>query len=649
MTLLPNPRLGLVGLILLALASTVSADTTHGALIVWGPLVTGLDHTPVIEDWNPKGSGLTEVSPLVIRVNITNIDVDQLSYLEVNLTQGNTAVYSARNTTAGTGNGWRSVTLNPANGFYNMTIYAINVEGNSDIEEVTGVGLYSWYFNIDTFDTNALDTYGDCTTVKGYFYNGICAGTGLMEHYDRLNLTQMSSYLKDVNASNIWVEGKASYQSSSDQYTVLVDCIGGGLYTVWLGGFDQNISRGFETYSIGSTTKALNINNFTLANYAYWANIITEENGSLYNFNKVNQAELKIVCNNYAPNTLELKTNNINPSFWITKERPEFQMKTVNGTVTQIRKQQMTADNETVYLVQKQNHISPAQTIWSFTLEDFTGDYRKSGLLQIRANINSTIKTIHSEYWSYSTLTPIHLYNGTNYQVQVIVPGKKTINYGWITPTADGSKTLVATDPVLDDTVDHFEGLWYEFVQTNEPPYVIGFNYNFTTNSTINWVAFRVYNSSNQIVHIANVTTPAGTLLYTITDATQRYKAKFEYDIDDHSYWWTEKIFNPVLRFLEDARERLDLSGNYNNGMSGFNILGISGAKVETFISWMLMGFVALLGTVANVGIVSIILMMLSFLLYAIGYIGQELFYSLILFTGAIAILTKMASDRGKR
>jgi hypothetical protein len=630
-------------LILLLLAGAGNAYVCHDTDINYDTQVV-MEIADVIVDRPPNGSVLSGNPEFSLTTTVCHVDETYYNTLGLRLTAEtadettytNSSLWSP---TPDNVNATVLLTLPLTDNNYNYTVDMKYIPYNHPTE-TKSYSSDRYLLTITSTANVGEDTGGACLTPFGYKYSD----EATTEEHIRVRLPEQ--YCVNVKCENAHVLGGDYYVY--DDYEFVINTTLQKPYTVYVGGWNYNYSVGSRTPSIDATVDLRDVNSFTQQNNVYWIDVVKEEDGDEFDYDKVDEALLKNYCQQYSPDTQDVKDLDWKQLFMSLKEQPIFELKTVNNSITQIRKQTMVDSESNITLVQAEYHETPKLINYYFILEDFTGEIRKDGLLYVKTNVNGSIETVHSERWYYNEIHEISLINGSDYQVELIIPNVKTVNYGWITPEADGYKTLVVSAPVTDTQVDHYEGLYYKFISIADSN-VVGYNYNFTTDSTINWVNFTVINSTGGIEHQSVSYTPHGQLLHTLNDPSQNYQLLFEYDVDDHSYDYILNIYKGALNTTAVLRHNLDLSGDYNANMADFNLLGVEGAKIETFTSWFLIGFVALIASAGNYGLIMIAVMVTSGVLSWVGYIPDQYFYILVGVTAVIAVLAKLGEDKSKK
>jgi hypothetical protein len=469
-------------------------------------------------------------------------------------------------------------------------------------------------------------------------------------------------------------------------YQILINTTLYKPWTLYIGGFNYN----FNNVRVSKTqdeTITPTLDDFTRQNKAYWVNILNETNGDkLLVGADQNALTLKIVCEAYSPDTIDLKTDNNNPYFIVSKEIPTLWLQatyknkrwvtttvqelvgynstfnpvtnvtnsyniyqnrttTVYTNVTDLvdRKYQPSSQNGTVSLYMIQNNTK--YSTLSFILSDYTSQYSDS-YLELYRNVNGSLVPVWRTKWTslnyQSYIEGIDLQNGSDYQVVVSIPNKATNNFGWFIPEADETRTIVITNPTLAGGTNHYDGINWGLI--NEPLATrLGMWYNVTdprvTEVEIN---FSVKNMTHVIYSVTS-TTPSGVLTYTVPNENDTYFYGFTAEVPYHSSFNFFEMITFAGQTTRRLREAFELENIF--GVGG-NFLGISLPSMETGIVYISVMFVALLAGAANWTMVLGLVGLVTGFFYMVGYIQG--YAPLIVAVFAIAALGKIAMGRSK-
>jgi hypothetical protein len=266
-----------------------------------------------------------------------------------------------------------------------------------------------------------------------------------------------------------------------------------------------------------------------------------------------------------------------------------------------------------------------------FVLRHYTGTHRTDGRLRISTSINNTIQPIHIEPWYFDTIRDVYLINGSDYLIESYIPGIDTKSYGWITPTADGSKELFVTEIPPINYTDHYEGVEYYF-STNYQAGTIALVYNITSETSINSATLLVYNSSDELVHNVTSLTPAGTITYTATNNNQSFRAVALLDIPGHSIHVEQIVlaWNELYEVIKDIALP--------------DVFDIDSYDLQIFTVWTLMVAIMLIGGAATIEVVAVLVLALVGFFGFVGWLEQYWIHIFVtaFFTGMIVL----AKDR---
>lgn len=405
---------------------------------------------------------------------------------------------------------------------------------------------------------------------------------------------------------------------------------------IYVSGYNYNYNYDTTAYTGTPTVNQTELADLTVGNSTYMIIPRYEETDEIIDDSELDNSTLKVYCDTYAPYTIKLKFYSRTNYLITTRERPHIETKLANNTYTNTRRKATLTNWNTITTYNLGENTSTVT--YYFILEDYTGEQRKDGYLDIKANINGTARTVHREKWYFNQIYNVTLRKDVDYQVTTVIPNQTTINYGWIHFSEDGGyKTLAVTQPITDSVVDHYEGLYYRYL-FQPSPFVLGYAYNFTTASTINFVRFTVYNSSDEVIYTVNATTPSAQLTWSSGNENLTYRTRLDFDVDDHSYKWIENLYKGTFRTIQILREKLDLDE--------INILGIAGVKVERFMAWFMISFVGLIASAGNFGLIAIALILISSLMSLIGWLPDVYFQILVIGTALMAVGGRMFQTR---
>jgi hypothetical protein len=509
------------------------------------------------------------------------------------------------------------------------------------------VYLYIWRFNgtgadysslfvtytQSSYPDNSLETGGNCFTDKGFSYV-VDVGDGI--DWMRFNLEDLGGYLSNrsgdggVNMSNVWTNPASSFKFAD--YQLLTDTRFVKNFTLYVAGHNFGFNHSEYSSPVPNVTLALDIDDFTRGGRIYFLDVHSETNNSFFTYENVTKLDLITYCTNYAPETIDLTDLDQRSIMLATKEESTFQgvterldifNNTLNVSIGQQRKKvgYDVVQNLSMYLTEEFQDL----VNYFFVLEDFTGSYRANGLLRISKNINGTIQPIHTEKWFYDQITELRLLNDSSYLIEVFIPGVASENYGWITIAGEGFKTITVTDTVLIERVNHFEGLYYTFLQDSSVG-VVGLYYNDSTGS-VETVTFTVSNLSSQVYQVSS-SANSGRFIFVLPNNETNYVLRFDAEIAGHSTFIDE--VNIRLGEAIEALGRITAPGMFNKESS----------KVQFFTVWLFLGFVGLIAGPANVGIIVVLFFGTAGLFYWMNWLNdyRYLIYTTMILVGIIIV-----------
>jgi hypothetical protein len=136
------------------------------------------------------------------------------------------------------------------------------------------------------------------------------------------------------------------------------------------------------------------------------------------------------------------------------------------------------------------------------------------------------------------------------------------------------------------------------------------------------------------VLYNSTLTTDSGTFTYTVPNTNLSYILSFNANLEGHS-----DITSSVIATFTDAYAILE-------AIELPDILGTAGAKVQTFVVWMTITFIALLASAANIGYMAILLVIPLTGFYLMGWIGNLL--ELVIVTLVMGIMMLVIQSRKK-
>jgi len=308
-------------------------------------------------------------------------------------------------------------------------------------------------FTVSNLSEYMMDTQGNCFTEFGYYYNHT---SGDNNYYTLVNLTQVSSYLTDVNSSNIWIEGADAFLYSD--YHLVIDTVFDKSFSVWIGGSNINYNYSLLNPSIDEQINP-SFTDFTLGGNFYEVNMLWEEDGTTWDYNAIENQTLTAICNSYAPDTLDLKNLGWTSFYLSTKEKPKliFESESANKTIRRVYQPYLSAETISIYNLNGSSEIEEID----YELEDWTVTYGDS-YLQIFRNVDGTLKRIWQEQWYDLQINDVSVENDSYLQYVVYKNGNSVI-ITWDKIIDSGSQIIVVSEPVVNDYLGSYEGLTVGF------------------------------------------------------------------------------------------------------------------------------------------------------------------------------------------
>jgi hypothetical protein len=457
------PRLLLGLLILAALAGAVEATTavTSGKYVQWG---TGA-LTDVNEiAWTYPADGASVYSPVGFYHNLTCSNTFYTYTTTIWNSSG--AVYY----TGGLGGGippascgsfapntnfttnFNDPTLPPAGSagypYINLPV------GKYIIQTYTVTGATNTYspnlsFTVVNYVANTSSTGGKCLTPKGFGMSYVAA---LSWTHVLFNLTQMSGYLSNVNSSNVWTDPPIPIYTN-ESGMIIVNTTGTKAFTLWIGGFDVNTTYP-KVALLPSHVETPTIGNFTQYHNIFWLSV---ENFSLASIDNSRCAShtLNILCQNYAPNTVNMKAGNLTSLFLATNEIPKFQdivtynnyyNATYNTTVRATETYMPFIDMDNITLLLPNNET--VTDLVSVGLADYVGYFGEAYII-LYQNLNGSNMKIWQEQVSALAVQNISITNNTYVQYVVYTP-QETRVISWDLILAPTTKVISLTRPTFN-------------------------------------------------------------------------------------------------------------------------------------------------------------------------------------------------------
>jgi len=381
----------------------------------------------------------------------------------------------------------------------------------------------------------------------------------------------------------------------------------------------------------------LTVNDLTLENNFYKIQMYNEESGETWDYNEVSGQVLNVLCDNHAPDVINLSTINQDTFYISTLETPllHFQASDVID-----RKYEPYTSSETIKIY----NINDSHTYneVDFYLEDYTGGFGDS-YLQVITRVNTTLEKIWQQEWYHLSVTGVDLLNNTYYQFKIYTPSEtRTIAWKLI----ENDDYIVITTRQLDftDKVEWYDGIAFGFT-SDYASSSVGAAWNVTTGSMEN-VTFTVYNYTsntgyNEIYNTHDDTSGnTGSITFVTPNQNHTYYLVASLDTTDYETVTIRELINPAHTLPTKPEE-----GTYNlpSTIAGINTRHIYTAAATFIMTTVAMGFGPYsVGTGALVLTASI---GMSKYLGWLPEVSWPLFY--VLFT--VAVLFKLSEGRRPR
>jgi len=506
-------------------------------------------------------------------------------------------------------------------------VWYVGVERNGIEKRIGPLGFSTPQITSDPFESG-----GSCLTEQGYRYP-----VSVNNSVNRVYVNFTNIYLDRVNENLSNVQSTFAGQVFRGE-SMKFDTNTRKTFNLYIGGDHVSYDHDWYTHADPVPNPIITIelhptlSDLELINPFYDVELKYENDSTdLYPTLASSTHAVTILCTDYAPDTIDVETQNWTSFKVSTRERALLRSeRTDPDSLEQERKLMMDASSGTLEFFMAENNTELVK--WYFILEDYTGDFRKSGRLRIKSNVNGTIETIHTEPWYYDTIQDVYLKNDTDYLIEVYIPGSDTRNYGWIHPMDDGYRTIVVTSPPLTQAVDHYAGLSYSFLGSYNNS-AVGFTYVYM-GTGLNNVTFVVENLTGDEEYRSILTTNNGSFSFTVPRLNTTYMLRAYLDIENHS------ILDPYIPYeMWDTYERL-------RSISLPSIFNESSADVERFAVFFLLIFVLLIGGAANAGLIALIGTGWLALSHLFGFIVG--LWEIVVLTFLFSLLIKAGVDRQK-
>ncbi len=369
---------------------------------------------------------------------------------------------------------------------------------------------YSFYTIYDP-GTDTDDTGGSCLTQKGYEYNEIVSFGASSWSFNFTGIPIVRHNLSNVLSSHS--------MGLLDNYTAYIDTSGDRNVTIWIGG--DNINN-LHSLSTGTPTwnSQLVMSNFSLKNKFYSIDLEYENDSSEWypTLASVTSQTLTVLCNEYAPDTINLYNLNKTHLYVATKEIPIFHSE-ASGYIDRKYQPFTNSEDFTIFNLDNNDVINTVD----FYLEDYTGDFSDSYLMIYR-NINATLEKVWQQQWYHVQVDGVDLENNTYYQFVLYTPDETRI-IAWKKPITYDDITISVRDILYDDATDYYEGLSLGFT-TDYDAASVGVAWNVSTGN-LNNISFYVYNYTDNgyqsVYNTVDSTGDVGSITFVVSDQNQTY------------------------------------------------------------------------------------------------------------------------------
>lgn len=508
--------------------------------------------------------------------------------------------------------------------FYNTA--SVDADGNFEIYLCNMNDSNTIQFQL--YDIADRETFGSCLTYKGYLWN-YTAGASI--NFLALNFSEIDQILS--NFTNVYTENIAF---DLDNTLLLIETSINKDVEIYIG--SSTDSRSYPPTSISpDLTIDLTISNFTLLNNFYTINMKKQSDMSVWDYSDVGDQSLTILCNENAPDTINLTELNLTRFFMSVKEIPVFDFLTNEELHT---KYQPYTSSETFTIYNLDDNDSTIEI--EFNLVDYTGDFGNS-YFQIWTRVNESLVKIWQQQWYNLEIDGADLLNDTSFQYVLYTPTETRI-ISWSLLQESKTVTIVVDEPKYNDLTDYYEGVDMGF-SSSYAASSVAVRYNVTEGDITN-ISFTVYeyNTTNQYEEVYATTVSSGsnsgTITYVVSDNNATYYVRASLLSTHYSKVITiTDLLNPALK--EERFPFYDSIGIPND------ILGLDREDIYTGISMFLITMAATMFGAVNVGTGSIFL---------IGIIGITTFFGwfrgmtwgVVLFLFTMVVLQNLSGKRRK-
>jgi hypothetical protein len=520
-------------------------------------------------------------------------------------------------------------------GLYNWTCQECEWD-----DECSAFGSANFFVNISTSTAIPLSTGGSCLTETAFNYSYV---GNVSDAWVLVNMSAMSTLVDDTLTGVIVSLGSGTTANSytAGNYTIAVDTGVEHNFTVIVSGSGTVISRGTWTPAT-STQIYLSAANFTQSAQAiYSVNIKDEITGTAFNLGTPNTASLTVICKNFAPDTINLKTFNKNSFILATKEPPTIVSEMGYGSGVKTRIYQPLTSIETVNIYQNYNSVTI--DLVNVNILDYVGAF-SGAYLQMYSNLNGSLQKIWQQQF-YDLMVPnVGVVNNTYVQYVVYTPSETRV-IGWDRIVNSTTKTIV-----LSSVTAPIPAGWSNMDVS------MGFTSSYASNTV--GLAYRslenTISSVEMIVSVQNATTTEYMPLYNIT-VTGSQNGTISYITPDQNatYRVQGNIVSSRYGVLSSAQLMVlrltaaNLSIEYDKLGLPTSIMGIGKERLYTGLAMFLITAMAMLISPAFAGWGGIFVVIVIAVTKRLGWF-REMTWTMVMFIGAMAVLYLWVSERRK-
>lgn len=510
------------------------------------------------------------------------------------------------------------------------------MDGTSqNYSSITAAGLFSK--NMSTDDINRYiqfilftegggDTLGSCLTFRGYNYT---KEVGVTENWLQINFSQTG--FVHTNCTNVQTDNPTFLYAED---SLIVDTNKEKNVSIFIGGSDRDYTY-LDSTQTPDVIVNLTLSDITLQNRFYKITMLDEDNAETWQYKWVGEQLLNVICDAYAPDTINLSGINQSTFYVASLETPLLHFRS-DGQYD--RKIEPILVNETfnVYNINASNTLAEI----NYVLVDYTGDFGDS-YFQIWRNVNESLVKIWQQPWYNLNVVGVDLINDTYYQYVLYTPTDTRI-IAWHLITVDDTITITVTEPTYEDEAEWYEGVELGFTSSYSGSSVgVTYNVSSPAGDFVN-ITFEVWNySSGQYVIDYTTTVVGGSNAGSITHVVGDNNATYYCTARLYASEYTNPIFIRDLITPALTEER----SVFYDSLGIPSMIGLDKDDVYTGVSLFLITVTAMMFTSVNIG---------TGMLVTVGVVGilqywgwfRSMSWSLFLFLFAAAVMYKLVENR---